>query len=126
MGQIKKKNNNRNTQPLVVKHRHFLNFFSKLSPAKRKKLTSTLIKDQVHTISEICQNFLKKKIPCDSARLKQLKSYREEIHNLARKRVPLYKKKKLMKSSRGGALLSVLLPLAATVISSLLSRSYAK
>lgn len=126
MGQIKKKNNSRNTQPLVVKHRHFLKFFSKLSPAKRKKLTSTLVKDQVHTISEICQNFLKKKIPCDSARLKQLKRYRSEIHNLALKRQPLYKKKKLMKSARGGALLSVLLPLAATVISSLLSRSYAK
>ena len=115
-----KKIRNTPRPPLVVQNKHFLNFFSRLSPAKRKRLVSSLVKPHVHTISEICHNFLKNNVPCNPSQLKKLKTCRKEIHNLASKRLPLYKKKTLMKSRRGGALLSVLLPLAFAAISSLI------
>ena len=113
-------------KPLLVRNKHFLKFFSSLSPVKRKKLISTLATSQVNTVSEICQNFLKRKLPCTPAALKKLRPLRPTIYGLCSRRTPLYEKKRLMKSSRGGALLSVLLPLAVTAVSSLISKFASK
>ena len=46
----------------------------------------------------------------------------KEIKSISLKTTPLYKKKKILQSRSGGAILSVLIPLAASLIGSLISR----
>ena len=110
------------SQPLVLRNHHFLKFFSKLTPVKRKKLISRLLKPQVNTISEVCQNLLNNRLRCTTAQLKKLKPGKTVIRALSLKSTPLYKKKKLLQTKRGGALLSVLLPLAVSAISGLIGK----
>ena len=110
----------------MVQHQHFLKFFSKLSPANRKKLISTLLTPQVNALSEVCQNLLKRRLQCTQAQLKKLKPSKTVIRSLSLKGLALYKKKRLLQSKRGGALLSVLLPLAVSAISGLLGNLASK
>ena len=81
----------------------------------------TLNKDQLNTISEICKNFLKKKIN-NLPQNNKVKPSQKEIKSISLKTTPLYKKKKIIQSRAGGAILSVLLPLAASLIGSLITR----
>ena len=106
-------------KPYIVKHRDFLKFFRNLTPKSKLQIIPNLNKDQVNSISEICKNFLKRNITQDPKVIKKLKSSRKEIKTLALKTTPLYKKKKILQTRQGGAILSVLLPLAASFITSL-------
>ena len=108
-------------KPYLIKNQEFISYFNKLSPKRKRKLIPILNKDQINTISEICKNFLKRNLTQDRAIVNKLKSARGDINAVSLKSCPLYKKKKILQSRKGGAILSVLLPLAASVITSLLS-----
>ena len=107
-------------KPYVIKNKEFVEFFGKLSPRKKKKLIPVLSKDQVNTISEICKNFLKRNLTEDPNVIKKLRHTKNEIKSIALKTLPLYKKKNILQTRKGGAILSVLLPLAASIVTSLL------
>lgn len=109
-------------KPYIIQNKEFLNFFTNLSPNKKKKFIPILSKDQLNTISEICKNFLKRNLTEDPNIVKKVKRCQKEIKTVALKTVPLYRKKKILQSRKGGAILSVLLPLAASVITSLLTK----
>ena len=109
-------------KPYIVKNKAFLEYFSKLPNKNRRNIIPTLNRDQLNTISEICKKFLKKNLTSCPKIIKKLKPAKKEIHSLTLKTTPLYKKKKILQSRSGGAILSVLLPIAASVIGSLLSR----
>ena len=49
-------------KPYIIKNNEFLKYFSKLPQKNKIHLIPTLNKCQLNTISEICKNFLKKKI----------------------------------------------------------------
>ena len=105
--------------PLAEQHLEFIQFLSKLSPHMRRKLISSLSGCHINTLSEILKNFLLKNITQDPNIIKQLKRYKKQIREVAQNKTPIYKKKQILKSKKGGAILSILLPVATALISSL-------
>ena len=109
-------------KPYIIKNKEFLQFFCKLSPSKQFKLVPLLSTDQIQTISEICKNFLQFNLTQNPQIIKKVKHAKKAIKDIALKKTPLHKKRDILKSRKGGAIFSVLLPLAASVITSLLSK----
>ena len=112
-------------KPYIVKNNEFLRYFSKLPSQKQKHLIPTLNTNQLNTISEICKNFLKKNLTTCPKTIQQVKPSQKQIKAIAlkkKKKKPLYKKKKILQSRSDGAILSVLLPLAASLIGSLITK----
>ena len=106
--------------PLIVKHQDFLLYFNQLSSKERRKLLHTLKGDHIRCLSEIFSNFLKKRLTVDPNIVRRLLKYKSHIKTIALKKTPLYKKRKILSSARGGGILTVLLPLAASVLGGLL------
>ena len=110
------------TPPLAVTHKDLICLLAKLSPEKRKKLIAVLKKRHIDCIAEIFLNFLKNNLTCDKGIVKSLNKYKKDIRRVAKKSESVTSKKKILKSQRGGAILSLLLPLAASVITSIFSK----
>lgn len=104
---------------LIEKNKEFIIFLSHLPAPHTCKIIAVLGGKYINTISEIFQNFLKKNLTQDVNNIRRLKRYREEVRKIALRKTPIHKKKKILQSRRGGAILSVLLPLAAGLISSI-------
>ena len=109
-------------KPYILTNNEFLNFFSKLPLKSKRHLIPTLNRGQINTISEICKNFLSKNLTKCPRIIRKVKSAKREIKAVSLKSVPLYRKKQILQSRSGGAILSVLLPLAATLIGSLIRK----
>ena len=109
-------------KPYIVKNNEFLKYFSKLPQRNKIQLIPTLNRNQLNTISEICKNFLSKNLTTCPKIIRKVKPSKKEIKSVSLKTTPLYKKKKILQSRSGGAILSVLIPLAASLIGSLISR----
>lgn len=107
-------------KPLLSENKEFIVFFSKLPPNKRIKLIDSLTKLHLDCIGEIFKNFLRNNLTDDIKTVKLLKRYQTEIRKVSRKSTPLYIKKKILRSKRGGSILSLLLPLASSIIGSIL------
>ena len=108
--------------PLLLSNKEFLIFLNSLPLDKKKKVLSTLSKKHVDSISEIFINFLNHHLPIADKIIKRLAKFKKEARLLALKKTPVKKKINILKSNRGGALLSALLPVAVTLISSLLRK----
>ena len=108
-----------NKRSLIDRNKEFVLFISRLSAKDRRKIINVLGSEHINTISEIFQNFLKKNLTQDLGEIKKLTRYRQEVREIALKKIPLHRKKKILQTRKGGAILSVLLPLAAGLISSL-------
>ena len=108
--------------PLAFLHKDLVFFLAELSHAKRKKVISALKKKHIDCLAEIFFNFLKKNLTVDKSIIKSLSKYKNDIRKIAKKRESTDSKRRILKSQRGGAILSVLLPLAASVITGLLSK----
>ena len=107
----------------IIKNNEFLKYFSKLPQRNKIHLIPTLNRNQLNTISEICKNFLSKNLTTCPKIIRKVKpSKKKKIKSISLKTTPLYKKKKILQSRSGGAILSVLIPLAASLIGSLISR----
>ena len=109
-------------KPLIVKYKDFLNFFVKLSPKNKQHIIPNLKREQINTISEVCKNFLNHNLTRNPKIIRKVKGSKNEIKSISLKSTPLYQKKKILQSRQGGAILSVLLPLAASLITSIISR----
>ena len=109
-------------KPYIIRHKDFLSYFSRLTPKEQQQVVPSLNRNHLNTISEVCKKFLKCQLTRDPKVIKKLKRSGEEINSISLKSVPLYQKRKILQTRKGGAILSILLPLAASVITSLLSR----
>ena len=107
-------------KPYISENKEFLKFFNKLNLKSKLQLISSLSKNHINTISEICKNFLAKNLTQDPNIIKKVKKSKKEIRLIALKKTPLYKKKKILQTRKGGFILNVLLPLAATLLGSLI------
>ena len=105
--------------PLILTHRKLILLLRKLDPRNRKSLLGQLNKDHIQCLSEIFSNFLKKHLTLNPKIIKKLRHYQSEIREIARKKTSLKKKKGILTSKRGGNILSIILPLATTLISKL-------
>lgn len=77
-----------------------------------------------HTIKSVCEcalNLLQGNIPISNLQKRKLVPHKLRIRKLADKKVPLYRKRKLLQTQRGEGLLSILLPAAITAITSLIN-----
>ena len=110
-----------NKTPLVKKYREFLFLLTKLSTELRNKLIKDLKGCHINCLAEIFNNFLNKRLTTDPKIILKLKKFQTEINKVARKRTPIYIKKRVLLSKRGGSILSILLPIAANLVSSLTS-----
>ena len=78
-----------------------------------------LKKRHIDCIAEIFLIFLKNNLTCDKGVIKSLNKYKNDIRKVAKKGESTTLKRKIFKSQRGGAILLLLLPLVASVITSL-------
>ena len=110
-------------KPYIIQHHDFLSYFNRLNPKQQQQVIPTLNKNHMNTIAEVCKNFLNCKLTKNPKVIQNLKPSKKEIKTITLKKVPLYQKRKILQSRKGGAILSILLPLAATLATSLLSRA---
>ena len=110
------------TPPLALIHKDLIYLLAKLSPEKRKQLIAVLRKKHIDCLAEIFLIFLKNNLTQDKKIVKSLNKYKGDIRKLVKKGESTAAKKKILKSQRGGAILSVLLPLAASVLTSIFSK----
>jgi len=73
----------------------------------------------IKTVCECALNLLRGNIPLTEKDKKQLKPFKRSLRKLSNKKVPLYKKRRLL-VQRGEGFLGFLLPAAISVISSLI------
>lgn len=108
--------------PLAFLYKDLVLLLAKLSPEKRKKVISVLRKKHIECLSEVFLNFLNNNLTRSSKVVQSLKKYKTYIRKVASKGLSTVKKRKILRSQRGGAILSILLPLAASVITGLLTK----
>lgn len=109
-------------EPLILQHKDLIFLLSQLSPKLRKDLIKGLKKKEIECISEIFSNFLKKRLTDKTNVINKLKKFRKDIRAVALKKTPVFKKKAILLSQRGGSILMTLLPLVTSVISGLLPK----
>jgi len=109
-------------KPLILRYKDLIFLLSHLSPKLRKEVLQGLKKHELNCISEIFSNFLKKRLTDDANIIDKLKKFRRDIHTVALKKTPTFKKKAILLSKRGGSILGALLPLAVSVITGLLGK----
>lgn len=106
--------------PLILQHKDLVVLLSRSSPKLRKEVLRALKRKQLDCISEIFSNFLKKRLTSDSSIIHKLKKFKTDIRTVALKKTPSYKKKAILLSKRGGNILTTLLPIAVSLITSLI------
>ena len=108
-------------EPLIIRYKDFILFLGKLNRKKRAKLIGLLKRDHIECISEIFSNFLKKRLTSDKKAISKVSPHKNLIKTVAKKKVSLSEKKKILSSPKGAGILSVLIPLATSLIAGLTS-----
>lgn len=109
-------------KPLLLRNKEFIIFLNSLPAEKRKRIIDHLQRKQINSISEICSNFLKKRLTTNKNIIKKASKYKKELRKIALKATPLKTKIKVLTSNRGAGLLGLLLPAAVSIISSLIGK----
>ena len=87
------------------------------TPKLKKAIIKHAPPDLVTAISEIVLNLIKGVIKLTAHQKKRLSRYKKELHGLAKKKVSLGKKRKIL-VQKGGGLISILVPLVLSLLSS--------
>ena len=87
------------------------------TPKLKKAIIKHAPTDLVTAISEIVLNLIKGVIKLTAHQKKRLSRYKKELFALAKKKVPLGKKRKIL-VQKGGGVVSILVPLALSLLSS--------
>lgn len=105
----------------VKRNLPLLKLLVQASPQHRRAILNTASNDLVAAIVEIALNTLKGNIPLSQQQIKVLKGKRHAIKSLCDKRLPIKKKKQLVRQSGGfiGPLLSFALPLITGLLTNL-------
>lgn len=108
-------------KPRIYEHRDLISILLKLrTRTKRAKLIEILTREQINAICEIFFNFLRRNLTTDIKILNKLKKYKSLIRQIGAKSTGIKIKRALLGSKRGGGVLSILLPIAASLIGSLI------
>ena len=86
-------------------------------PKLKKAIIQHAPTDLVTAISEIVLNLIKGVIKLTASQKKRLSRYKKELLPLAKKKIPLGKKRKIL-VQKGGGVVSILVPLALSLLSS--------
>ena len=88
------------------------------SPKLKKAIIKHAPTELVTAISEIVLNMIKGVIKLTARQKKRLSRYKKELLALAKKKVSLGKKRKILVQKGGGGVVSILVPLALSLLSS--------
>ena len=100
----------------VVKRALPLKVLVDATPKLKKAIIKHAPTDLVTAISEIVLNLIKGVIKLTAHQKKRLSRYKKELLALAKKKVPLGKKRKIL-VQKGGGVVSILVPLALSLLS---------
>lgn len=91
---------------------HQMTHLKQLSRTKEKRKRNNILKkggtDLTKCLCECALNVIKGNVPLSSKQFDKLKPFKNPITKLGNKRIPLYRKRKIIQQS-GGSLLTVLL-----------------
>ena len=118
----KKRKNAVKKTPLARYYCNFILFLKTKDKKKIKSIVKNLPKEVINALSEVILNGYCGNIPLNDRDIQKLKPFRKLMEILSNKNVKNEERKKLMSSNKGGSLLSVLIPLASSVITGLLTR----
>lgn len=99
-----------------------LQLLYKCPPKLRKKLLEKISGNCIKSIIECTHNVLRGNVPLSKEQKKSLSRHKSTLRTLQDRKVPLFKKRKLI-IQRGGGFLSVLIPAALTALTSLIHGS---
>ena len=108
--------------PLSVQFCDFILMLKSKDETQIKKIVKSFPNHIINAISEVISNGICGNIPLNKSDIEKLKPFRRLMKSLSNKTVKVGERKKLMISKKGGSLLSIIIPLAATAITSLISR----
>ena len=117
-----KKNENKNKTSLTAKYCDFILFLKSKDKTKIKEIVKNLPNPVINALSEVILNGFCGNIPLNKSDIEKLKPFKKLMKLLSNKSHKVSSRKKLMSSKKGGSLLSIILPLAATAITSLISK----
>ena len=112
---------NKNT-PLTVQYCDFITFLKTKDPKKIREITKNLPKEVINALSEVVLNGLCGNIPLNNEDIEKLKPFKKLMKLLSNKSKSTRERQRLMSSHSGGSLLGVLLPLASSIIASLITK----
>lgn len=108
-------------KPRIYEHQDLISLLLKLrTKEKRAKLIGLLNREQINTICEIFFNFLSQNLTTDNKVLNKLRKFKSLIRKVGAKSTGIKIKRALLGSKKGGGVLSILLPIAASFIGSLI------
>ena len=107
---------------LLERNKEFIIFLNKLEPRIRRIILGNLGSEYINTIAEIYRNFLQQNLTIVPAIIKKVHPHRERVRRICLKSIPLYRKKEILQSKDGGFVLNLLLPLAASLVTSLIAK----
>ena len=108
--------------PLSAQYCDFILFLKSKDKSKIKEIVKNLHNPIINALSEVVLNGLCGNIPLNKSDIEKLKPFKKLMKLLSNKSHKVSSRKKLMSSKKGGSLLSIILPLAATAITSLISK----
>ena len=108
---------------LVRENIDLIKLILKSKPKQRVKIINSLKGRLINCLSEIFSNFLKRNITSNRKIIDKLRKHKSLIKEIAYKKTPIYKKKIILTSKAGGGVLSILLPLALSILPTLFSRN---
>ncbi len=102
----------------------FLRFLHDANLKQRKQILKNASKEQIQTLCECAFNILRRNVPLKPQHLYQLKKpkTRKLVYQLADRRIPVARKKKLLVQTGGLPILPILAPIISSIVSSLISR----
>ena len=109
-------------KPLASQYCNFILFLKTKDEKTIKEIVKSLPNNVINALSEVILNGLCGNIPLNSTDIDKLKPFKKLMKSLSNKSIKVSERKRLMSSKKGGSLLSILLPLATSVITSLISR----
>ena len=108
--------------PLSAQYCDFILFLKSKDKTKIKEIVKNLPNPIINALSEVVLNGLCGNIPLNKSDIEKLKPFKKLMKSLSNKSNKVGLRKKLMTSKKGGSLLSIILPLAATAITRLISK----
>lgn len=101
-------------------HRDLLRVLQHARPTVRKVILNDANKALVYSICELCDNTLTGNVPLSQSQKQKLRKHKEILKKLARRGESWIKKKKILASQKGGALIPLLLSVLAPALGNLI------
>ena len=103
----------------ILKNRRFLEYYLEADGTQRKKLLQHANKEQIDSMCECALNVVKRNVPIDDCTKSALCKHKNAICEVALKKRPLARRKKIL-IQKGGAFLPIILQTVLPLLASAL------